>query len=126
MRNVLACAIVVALVLVTGCGEGQKVSGTVTVDGSPLPKGHIGFAPAAGSGERFGAEVLDGHYSISGMTPGKKRVTVTSMSEKAPMSREEAMANRGNNQKELIPADHPKNGQVVDVTEKTSTLDFEY
>lgn len=126
MYKVLACVGVLTLVLATGCSEGQKVSGTVTVDGNPLPKGHIGFAPAEGAGEGFGADVVDGKYTISGMTPGKKRITVTSKSDTGPMTREEAMAGQGSKTKDLIPLNHPKNGQVVEVTEETTTLDFDY
>lgn len=126
MRSVLAIVSVFVLVLATGCGEGHKVSGNVTVAGSPLPKGHIGFAPAEGSGEHFGADVVDGKYSISGVTPGKMRVTVTSMSDQGPMTREQAMAGQGSKTKDLIPLNHPKNGQVVEITESTTTLDFDY
>lgn len=127
MRAVLAFTLLFGVTCLVGCNDGVSVSGTVKVGGSPLSKGHIGFAPAEGGGETFGTEVVNGQYSISGMTAGKKKVTIVSTSD-APAfaSREEASAAGGQGSKPLIPLDHPKNGQIVDVTSGSTTLDFDY
>jgi hypothetical protein len=127
MRTVLALTLLLSLVCFVGCNDGISVSGTVKAGGSPLPKGHIGFAPAEGGGETFGTEVVNGEYSITGMTAGKKKVTIVSTSDSpAFASREEASAAGSQGTKPLIPLDHPKNGQIVDVTSGSTTLDFDF
>jgi len=73
------------VILIVGCGEGENldrmaVSGKVTLDGKPLARGSIQFAPKDGDsrGAAHG-EVLDGSYSIpaaTGPTPGAFVVTI--------------------------------------------------
>lgn len=58
------------------------VSGKVTLDGSPLPSGHIEFHPI-GEGSEAAAvgEIRDGQFSIErplGPAPGKYRVMISS------------------------------------------------
>jgi hypothetical protein len=53
-----------------GCGHGnplgrQAVSGTVTVDGQPLPRGMINFTPRNREGKiRTGTVITDGKYDL--------------------------------------------------------------
>src|SRR5690348_13499226 len=69
----LACA----LILLSGCGGSTaSVSGTVTYEGAPAGKGYITFQPADGKGQSAGAEIRDGKYSATGLTPGKKVVNI--------------------------------------------------
>lgn len=74
-RTILAVTLALGmgfgLCLLNGCGgteyEGEEraaVSGTVTLDGSPLPYGTISFVPASGDGRRANAAINDGSYSI--------------------------------------------------------------
>ena len=75
-RTVLAVTLALAmgfgLSLLNGCSggggyEGEEraaVSGTVTLDGSPLPYGTISFVPAGEGGRRANAAISDGSYSI--------------------------------------------------------------
>ena len=78
----LLCVLTVGL---TGCGDGDPlnrkgISGTVTVDGKPVPNGSIGFEPLVAGGVGSGAVITDGKYSIDkkdGLPPGKYRVRIT-------------------------------------------------
>jgi len=66
-----------------GCGGGpadlHAVTGTVTLDGAPLPGGYISFEPTEGQRTGSGAVVSEGKYSIPqdhGLPEGKFRVVV--------------------------------------------------
>ena len=58
------------------------VSGTVTLDGKPLPQGIIQFDPEAGdAGLNVVGNVVDGQFSLDkqkGPAPGKYRVSISS------------------------------------------------
>ena len=61
------------LLLLTGCGGkyDAKVSGVVTLDGAPLPRGTIVFFPAAAGPSAHGRSDETGSYSLStGREPG--------------------------------------------------------
>lgn len=60
--------------LAAGCGGKGKVSGTVTLDGQPLPAGTITFVPSTGPGAA--GKIEDGNYSVTGVPVGKVAVTV--------------------------------------------------
>jgi hypothetical protein len=61
--------------LAVGCGKGKgTVSGTVTLDGQPLPAGNITFIPSKGQGA--GGTIQDGKYSVADVPAGKVAVTV--------------------------------------------------
>jgi len=69
--------------LCCGCGGDplgrHAVSGTVKVDGAPLPHGNIGFQPTEGQGTAGGGRVTDGRYSVprdGGLVAGKYRVVI--------------------------------------------------
>jgi len=78
-----------------GCGEGDElpreaVSGTVTLDGKPLEKGTIQFAPVAGgqgAAVEGGGMIESGKYSIPrdrGLVPGNYHVAIYSGGSGAP------------------------------------------
>jgi hypothetical protein len=80
---------VVGLVLI-GCSSDvgddkprEPVSGTVLMDGQPLPKGVILFAPASGAGEASASAtgtIENGEFSIprtQGPVPGKYKVLIS-------------------------------------------------
>ena len=70
------------IILTTGCGaDTGSVSGTVTFKGDKVPSGTISFIV----GDRlFQAEITDGSYEISGLTPGKVVVTVVRLDPSQP------------------------------------------
>jgi len=69
---ILALGVGFGLCVLNGCGgaggyEGKEraaVSGTVTLDGNPLPFGTISFVPVSGEGRRANGTINDGSYSI--------------------------------------------------------------
>ena len=72
------------LLAVAGCDSGDgrlEVSGTVTLDGEPLPSGSISFRPMQGThGPTGGGEIVDGRFSIrsdKGVMPGSYRVEIS-------------------------------------------------
>lgn len=77
---------------ISGCGPdnplGRKaLSGTVTLDGSPLQKGSIEFQPLDG-GVQSGDLISEGKYSIpahQGATPGKYRVVIIDTYDTPPL-----------------------------------------
>jgi hypothetical protein len=83
-------AAIMAALSSSGCGTGsadgldrRAVSGKVTLDGAPLPRGVIAFDPEneAGGSVPAGGVITDGYYSIdasSGPTPGKYKVSIRS------------------------------------------------
>lgn len=71
------CLFLVATVC--GCGSGTtEVTGTVTLDGKPLPSGNVTFH-SIGGGEQAAkpatATITDGKFTVE-TTPGKKRVEI--------------------------------------------------
>ncbi len=68
----------------SGCGNAssrQAIEGTVTLDGQPLEKGQVTFAPQMGTGgPTAGADIVGGKFAIpasSGPFAGKFRVEIT-------------------------------------------------
>lgn len=76
---------IVGIVVLAGCGPGgpvkYSVSGTVKVDATPLPTGHITLMPADGVGTPDAGTITDGKFSFLA-SPGKKRVEITATREK--------------------------------------------
>ena len=85
------------LLFAIGCGDGRgtrvPVSGTVTINGSPLTTGSVTFLPEAGSvNSRAGAGTLDsdGRFRVTsykafdGLLRGKYSVIITSSEEIGP------------------------------------------
>jgi len=70
--------------LLCGCGEGnplgrKPISGTVTLDGAPVPHGNISFQPLQPGGVGSGAAITDGTFSIAeeqGLPVGKYQVMI--------------------------------------------------
>jgi len=73
--------ITLALTSVVGCSSGPgypcaTVTGTVTIDGDPVPRGFITFSPTgAGQGPVTGAEIENGAYRCELVPIGSHTVT---------------------------------------------------
>lgn len=65
------------VVLATGCnGDGKvRVSGTVTLDGNPVPNGSISFESADGGPGVGSGGIVDGAYDLRTF-PGSKKVRI--------------------------------------------------
>jgi hypothetical protein len=65
VKSVLYVMAACTLGLATGCGPESKValiSGSVNIDGTPVDKGSIAFAPVDGKGPSGGGEIVGGKY----------------------------------------------------------------
>ena len=77
MRSAFLVVLPFALVALVGCG-GEKpaeVSGTVSMDGTPLPEGEILFLAADNSKTPEAGPIKDGKYSLT-VSPGAKKVQI--------------------------------------------------
>lgn len=92
-RAISAQAVVVVLagVLVAGCGSPHEasVSGTVTLDGEPLDRGTVSFHPVGEGAVAYGQIGADGSYEVktgreSGLAPGDYKVTVVATTPPPP------------------------------------------
>jgi hypothetical protein len=71
----------IAVLMISGCAgatDRASVSGTVTLDGKPVPEGYLNFYPESG-GPSAGGTILDGKYTIEeerGVVIGPNRIEV--------------------------------------------------
>lgn len=84
LRRIARVCLVSVTAACIGCsGDGRvAVSGTVTLDGKPLDKGTIEFAPAEGAAGMLGGGMIsNGEYSVpadKGLLPGTYTVRIYS------------------------------------------------
>ena len=117
-----ACVILLPL---AGCGGSDrlptaKVSGTVTLDGNPLPKGRISFVPQDGSGRPASGQIAgDGSFVLGtyeesdGAVLGRHKVSLVAREERGALPPDDGGA------KSLIPESYGNvatSGLAFDVT----------
>jgi hypothetical protein len=79
VRLFIGCAV---MAVVCGCGRGgpgTQISGTVTLDGKPLPSGNVAFMPMVGiQGKSTLAHIVNGKYEVTQEheVVGKHRVEI--------------------------------------------------
>jgi hypothetical protein len=148
--RLLATLPVLALVSTIGCGGGSggvkkvTVTGSVTYDGKPVENGLVTFTLAEAGlkgGSNAQGPVVNGKFSVPGVSPGNNSVTVTgggpAPQDQGPMTYDnrakmpdmskgagaamEAMKQRST---ATIPPDAPGNSIKVDVKEGMQPLDM--
>jgi hypothetical protein len=87
-----------AVLLLAGCGGGKPddgitVSGTVTLDGQPLPAGQVVFEVANSSQQRIGG-IDNGRFEVHGVPAGKVRAAVRTSMMQAQQSAEQKFAQK--------------------------------
>jgi hypothetical protein len=124
------CQLLPALLAIwcSGCGGGGSggatVSGTVTLNGTGIENGSISFQPESGEGAPAGGKIVNGQYSVKGVTTGKNRVHVDVQG--AKKSAREAKAERGKETtKETSIAGAQGNDQSVDIQPGAQTKDIQ-
>lgn len=76
LARAFICALVLAPLLVSGCGTRKPVvEGLVTLDGIPVHKGAIQLKPVDGKGQTAGTGVVDGRYRMES-SPGTMKVII--------------------------------------------------
>lgn len=80
MRSIAFGSLFFSMTLLAGCGGSRPssatVSGEVRVDGQPLERGTISFAPLEGAGNPATGEIAQGRYEVR-MNSGKMRVMIS-------------------------------------------------
>lgn len=124
-----SCILTAVILLSAGCGANDygdlgRVTGTVTMDGAPLPKAQVVFSPESGR-PSMGITDSEGKYQLfyirdtQGAVPGTHRVEITTLRE--PVSDTEDITPV----KEPIPAKYnAKTTLTVQVEPGDNTLDF--
>jgi hypothetical protein len=90
-KNIIRIVSVMATALLVGCGGkyDASVTGAITFDGKPLPRGTVKFAPQGSGPAAYGLVSEDGSYSImtgreSGLPAGSYIVTVVANEPSVP------------------------------------------
>lgn len=80
MKFVFCALVLASLFALAGCSPPPQISGTVTLDGQPLPEGYIAFVPDGtgphASGTGSGANIVNGSYLLRA-PQGKYLVEIT-------------------------------------------------
>lgn len=128
--NVIRCTILASYCFLTcaGCGGagGYDISGKVTFDGKPIPKGKIYFSPDASKDNKGAtgyADIKDGVYNTA-LPGGKKHVggpMQVSIEGSDPSQKIEDPVNGEMTIKSLFPGYQT----TADLDKKTSTKDFD-
>lgn len=134
MASKLAFFSIAHIVCIAGCGrsgpEVAKVSGTVTLDGKPLPDAFVFFRHEDGG--RISEAITDdaGKYMLnysseeSGAMVGTNTVRISTFVE--AVKEDSGAIVKGTNKKELVPARYNKQSELTGkVQSGRNTLDFD-
>lgn len=122
-RHLPHCLLLVLLAL-SGCGRSNlsvaPVSGTVTLDGAPLPAASVTFLPKEGGRPSFGVTNAQGRYILEyslkelGAKVGPCTVRITTASR----------SDDGKTTQEQVPKRYLTTPPEVQVESKSNTIDF--
>ena len=77
VRLVPASLLTLAILLTAGCGEPSGfVTGKITVNGKPLPRGLITFLPEGGNKDPFSSAIVNGAYRTNPMPVGPAKIMI--------------------------------------------------
>lgn len=108
-------------IFVAACAARTDVSGTVTWEGKALEQGSITFFPADHKGAAQGAFVINGRYTLTGLTPGRKRVRI--VGQPTPVRTGEGGV-KLLPPATAIPENAIGNNDVIDIVAGQQTVDF--
>ena len=126
------CALFVPTVFIAGCSDDSKLSkvpltGSVTLDGNPIPNGEILFYPLEGTrGSVSGGAIKDGKYIADGrggVPLGAHKVEIRAF--RAPKSPSSAAALEGGPAEQYLPRKFNIDSELkAEVNSSSETLDF--
>ncbi len=127
LKALAAAGLLISGWLFCGCSPAQpSVSGTIRLNGEPLPSGAIKFFPMEGTpGSDAGAAIAEGQYRIvKGLTVGKYQVEITS-AQKTPGKyvRDPFFSEVVPAVKDVIPPEYKK--LIREVHAGRNTIDFD-
>jgi len=111
--RVLCILPLLGLLALTGCGSTESVTGTVTLDGAPLPDAEVTFTPVGGGRPGMATTGPDGTFSLNytmdetGAPAGKYDVTVTTGTTKEGPDGKDIVV------PEKVPAAYHESGMIV-------------
>ncbi|CAN5285486.1 hypothetical protein BH11PLA2_BH11PLA2_10330 [soil metagenome] len=118
--------LIIGIVASAGCNLGEPtgtVSGTITLDGKPVPDGLIRFVPADGNSQPGDSFITNGQYQLT-MTIGDKKVEILSL--KANGAAVDTASQGKGTSVQLIPEKYNVKTTLRYMIEKgTHTKDFE-
>jgi hypothetical protein len=118
------------VVLLCGCGRESSpvahLSGTVTIDGKPIPSdanASMSFAPTEG-GVAVAVTIVDGRYDSPKTPQGKVSVMFSISRSIGPEKVSERTGQKYRDIANLVPPEHAA-GMVIEVQEDNSNLNFD-
>lgn len=116
------------LVIASGCGESGpetvKITGAVSLDGTPIPEGDILFRDATGSTGSCAAKITDGVYEMDS-TLGAKKVEIRAMRD-VPGKMDESNPGESVPMREMyIPKKYNTDSELTADVSEASQVDFE-
>jgi hypothetical protein len=124
----LSLILILVFCVLMGCGPGgpatHPVSGSVSLDGTPIPDGDIIFTDPTGAATSGMGKITDGKYTAN-ITAGKKRVEIrASKMMPFPAGQVGAMGEKEGPQ-DYIPKKYNDQSELtMDVKAGTNTQDF--
>ena len=123
--------LVASCLLLAGCGCSHgpnyptaTVSGMVTVDDKPVPKGFITFSPMSqGQGSVVGTKIVEGKYRCEKIPLGKQRVTFTAQAAEMAVLLDHSTGTNQKVPKNILPPKYSA-GLEAEVKAGEATLDF--
>jgi hypothetical protein len=112
--------------LLAGCGSTEEASvrGTVTFEGKAV-EGFITFFPIQSKEATRGVKIVDGAYEISGLTPGRKRVLVSTAPDHHILEDKSGRKSlKFTLAKDFIAATAVGNNRMFEITAGSQTLDI--
>src|SRR5208283_4158299 len=127
-KHAIAWLVALTLLVPTGCRPRPKyatatVSGRITIDGVPVPKGAVTFAPLPGTaGASVGSEIKAGQYHCSLVPLGKFNVTFMAHAAEPMTMIEKATGATREVPRDILPPAYA-DGVPVEITGDRSDLD---
>jgi hypothetical protein len=110
---------------ILGCGPSESVvTGIVTVNQQPLPRGHITFYPVAGTKGVQGAAVQDGRFTLRNMPAGQWKALITQTPELHAVRNDGGPTTLAFTASTMISPETRGNQSIVDIRSGKQSLAF--